>query len=67
MGLVREPKGVDFVVGPSTLTKKDKEKMSEIIALYKLTGKVPPKPEKTKLQNNSSKRLKAKRSSVKNE
>ncbi len=43
MGLIREPKGVDFIVGPSVLTDKDREIISEIIANYKKTGKMPSK------------------------
>lgn len=38
MGLIREPKGVDFFVDPTPLTDKEKARISEIIALYKKTG-----------------------------
>jgi hypothetical protein len=41
MGYIKEPKGVDFIVGPSTLTAKDKKMISDIIAKYKRTGKKP--------------------------
>lgn len=41
MGMVREPKGVDLLVGPSTLTKSDKERISLVIEEYKRTGKKP--------------------------
>ena len=41
MGLVREPKGVDLIVGPSTLTEHDRQLISEIISNYKRTGKLP--------------------------
>ncbi len=41
MGLIREPKGVDFIVGPSILTDKDKKIISKIITDYKRTGKLP--------------------------
>ena len=41
MGLIREPKGVDFIVGPSVLTEEDKKMISGIIAHYKATGKLP--------------------------
>lgn len=41
MGLIKEPKGVDFVIEPSVLTEKDKKMISEIISAYKLTGKIP--------------------------
>ncbi|MGC4103257.1 hypothetical protein [Ferruginibacter sp.] len=43
MGLIREPKGVDLVVGPSSLTPADKKMISAIIADYKKTGRVPVK------------------------
>jgi hypothetical protein len=35
MAHVREPEGVDLVVGPSILTEKDKLEISEAIARYK--------------------------------
>jgi len=41
MGLVREPKGVDLVVGHSVLTKEDKKIISDVIATFKKTGKIP--------------------------
>lgn len=43
MGLIKEPKGVDLIVGPSILTEKDKQFISSVIADYKRTGKVPSK------------------------
>ncbi len=43
MGLIKEPKGVDLLVGPSVLTEQDRKIISEIIANYKLTGKLPSK------------------------
>jgi hypothetical protein len=46
MGLIREPKGIDFIVGPSVLTDKDRKMISEIIANYKKTGKLPSKAKK---------------------
>lgn len=46
MGLIREPKGVDFIVGPSVLTDEDRKMISEIIANYKKTGKLPSKRKK---------------------
>jgi hypothetical protein len=39
MGLIREPKGVDFFVDPTPLTNEEKARISEIIAFYKKTGK----------------------------
>lgn len=41
MGLVKEPKGVDLVVGHSILTEEDKKIISEAIATFKKTGKIP--------------------------
>ncbi len=46
MGLIREPKGVDFIVEPSVLTEEDKKMISDIIARYKATGKLPSKQKK---------------------
>jgi hypothetical protein len=43
MGLIKEPKGVDLLVGPSVLTEKDKQFISAVIADYKRTGKMPSK------------------------
>ena len=43
MGLIKEPKGVDLIVGPSVLTDKDRQLISATIAAYKRTGKVPSK------------------------
>jgi hypothetical protein len=43
MGLIKEPKGIDFVVGPSVLTEKDRQLISSAIADYKRTGKLPSK------------------------
>ncbi|MBS0031100.1 hypothetical protein ACTJJ0_29335 [Chitinophaga sp. 22321] len=47
MGYIAEPKGVDFVVDPKPLSEKDKKKISEIIAYYKLTGRKKRIPAKT--------------------
>ena len=46
MGLIREPKGIDLIVGPSVFTDKDKRIISEVIANYKKTGKLPIKIKK---------------------
>ena len=43
MGIIKEPKGVDLIIGPSKLTDRDKKMISEIIAHYKRTGKKPIK------------------------
>ena len=42
MGYIKEPVGIDFVVDPTPLTTKDREKISEIIAYYKATGRKMP-------------------------
>lgn len=60
MGLVREPKGVDFVIGPSTLTEKERSMISEIIACYKRTGKVPSNYQKVKPGSNKDTLVKKK-------
>ena len=41
MGHIKEPKGIDFLVGPSKLTKEDRMSISKIIAEFKKTGKIP--------------------------
>jgi hypothetical protein len=46
MGLIREPKGIDLVVGPSILTEQERKLISQIIATYKITGKLPSKTDK---------------------
>jgi hypothetical protein len=38
MGYIKDPEGIDLVVGPSILTAEDKMMISEIIADYKKTG-----------------------------
>jgi len=40
MGLIREPKDVDFYVDPTPLTEEEKADISEAIAYYKATGKI---------------------------
>ncbi len=47
MGLISEPKDIDLVIGPSKLTKEDKQFISQIIADYKRTGKRPRKSKQT--------------------
>ena len=39
MGLIREPEGVDFYVENTPPTEQEKNRISEIIAHYKRTGK----------------------------
>ena len=45
MGLVKEPSGIDFVVRPTVLTAKNRQRISSVIAEYKQTGKLPSKTE----------------------
>lgn len=57
MGYIKEPKGVDLIVGPSTLTEKEKKMISDIIVRYKLTGKKTRSsklPERTKPSTKSA-------------
>ena len=49
MGYIKEPKGVDLVIGPSVLTDQDRKMISEIIANYKRTGKLPSKTQRAGL------------------
>jgi hypothetical protein len=36
---IKEPQGINFVVNPTPLTALEREKIAEIIAFYKKTGK----------------------------
>ncbi len=42
MGYIKEPAGINFVVDQTPLTIADRQKISEIIAYYKATGKKMP-------------------------
>jgi hypothetical protein len=59
MGLVREPNGVDLIVGPSILTEKDKKFISVLIAEYKRTGKIPSKSSSLRLARKKRQTTKA--------
>ena len=60
MGYIKEPKGVDLIIGPSALTERDKKMISEIIAHYKRTGKKPSaKKGLTTIVGNKKKKLAA--------
>ena len=50
MGLVREPKGVDFSVNSRPLEDWEKKQISEIISHHKKTGRIKNEsiPKKTK-------------------
>ena len=40
MGLIREPKNVDFYVDQKPLTKKEMDEIHQAIAYYNTTGKI---------------------------
>ncbi len=40
MGLIREPKNIEFEVISKSLTEKDKKQISDVISHYKKTGKI---------------------------
>jgi hypothetical protein len=61
MGLIKEPKGVDLVVGPSVLTEQDRKMISEIIANYKLTGKLPSKNKKNNSRSRNASQIEKKK------
>jgi hypothetical protein len=42
MGYIKEPVGVDFIVDPTPLTLKERKRISEIIANYKVNVKKMP-------------------------
>lgn len=48
MGYIKEPKGIDFIVEPHTLTNEDQKIMSKIISDYKATGKITRAPKSKK-------------------
>ncbi|MEO8147393.1 MAG: hypothetical protein ABI723_07140 [Bacteroidia bacterium] len=50
MGFIKEPKGVDLVIGPSVLTEQDTKMISEIIVHYKRTGKTPNKTQRAEIR-----------------
>ena len=55
MGYIKEPAGVNFVVDPTPLTTADRQKISEIIAYYKATGKkITLKESTTKIRSTST-------------
>lgn len=57
MGYIKEPKGIDLVVAPSVLTEEDRKRISEIIAIYKRTGKKPPKTKSTNPRVRAAKKV----------
>ncbi len=40
MGLIREPKDIEFEVISKSLTEKDKQQISNVISHYKKTGEI---------------------------
>ena len=61
MGLIKEPNGVDLIVGPSVLTDKDRKMISEIIANYKQSGKLPTKQKQPSVTKRNTSRIQRKR------
>lgn len=59
MGYIKEPKGVDFVVDPTPLSIEERKEISEFIAYYKMTGKIPPVLKSTSkvLKGNTRKKI----------
>ena len=62
MGIIKEPKGVDLVIGPSVLKAQDKKMISEVIAYYKRTGKKPSRKKSVTSPNTRKKKVTAKSS-----
>jgi hypothetical protein len=66
MAFIKEPVGVDLTVEPMPLSEEDKKALSDAIAQYKQTGKVPKikdRPKKIKPSDekkNKSEKVKAK-------
>lgn len=46
MGIIKEPKGINFIVDPRPLTAEERKEISDVIAFYKATGKKMPKSAK---------------------
>ena len=61
MGLIKEPNGVDLIVGPSVLTDDDRKMISQIIANYKRTGKLPNKQKQTSSRKRTTSRIQKKK------
>lgn len=61
MGLIKEPNGVDLIVGPSVLTDNDRKMISEIIANYKRTGKLPNKQKQASPRKRTTSRIQKKK------
>ena len=61
MGLIKEPNGVDLIVGPSVLTDDDRKMISQIIANYKRTGKLPTKQKQTSSRKRTTSRIQKKK------
>ncbi len=56
MGHIKEPEGVDLIIGPSVLTEQDRKMISEIITNYKRTGKLPTKTQRAGLRGRTTSR-----------
>ena len=64
MGLIKEPIGIDFIIGPSVLTNQDRKMISDIIANYKQTGKLPIKTKQSNSRKRNISRVQKKRVTV---
>ncbi len=51
MGYIKEPQGIDFIVDSTPLTEEDRQKISDVIAYYKATGRKMPTKLKTKTRS----------------
>ena len=49
MGYIKEPEGVDLIVGPMPFSAEDRQSVSDIIANYKSTGEIPVSTRKSKV------------------
>ena len=64
MGFIKEPEGIDLVVGHSILTEKDREIISGIIANYRMSGNKPNRVLQTAIAKNNSVSTRRKKISV---
>ena len=63
MGLIKEPKGVDFIINGEPLTKEEEEKLSEFIAKRKQEIAEMKNERPTKAKSKRKKNAKTKHSS----
>ena len=65
MGHIKEPDGVDLVIGPSKITEEEKNRISWIIQYFKRTGKKPSKKQVASLQETPTSKRKRRTTSRK--